>query len=82
MGAGYAHPEALVSTAWVRELALQPEHGFHGMEGLKNMAHAIVPGIHDERLRDGRIFVKTEDAEDMARRHRHHLLRWRRSISE
>jgi len=46
----------------------QPSSGFHGLEGLKHMATAIVPGIYDEKLADGNVWVETEDAYRMVRR--------------
>jgi cysteine synthase B len=46
----------------------QPSSGFHGLEGLKHMPTAIVPGITDERLADGNLWIETEDAYRMVRR--------------
>jgi S-sulfo-L-cysteine synthase (O-acetyl-L-serine-dependent) len=46
----------------------QPSSGFHGLEGLKHMATAIVPGIYDSTLADGNVWIETEDAYAMARR--------------
>ena len=46
----------------------QPSSGFHGLEGLKHMPTAIVPGIYDERLADGNLWIETEDAYRMVRR--------------
>jgi len=46
----------------------QPSSGFHGLEGLKHMATAIVPGIYDETLADGNVWLETEDAYRMVRR--------------
>jgi S-sulfo-L-cysteine synthase (O-acetyl-L-serine-dependent) len=46
----------------------QPSSGFHGLEGLKHMPTAIVPGIYDERLADGNLWIETEDAYAMVRR--------------
>jgi cysteine synthase B len=46
----------------------QPSSGFHGLEGLKHMATAIVPGIYDETLADGNAWVETENAYRMVRR--------------
>jgi S-sulfo-L-cysteine synthase (O-acetyl-L-serine-dependent) len=46
----------------------QPSSGFHGLEGLKHMATAIVPGIYDETLADGNMWVETENAYRMVRR--------------
>ncbi len=46
----------------------QPSSGFHGMEGLKHMPTAIVPGIYDPELADGNLWLETEDAYAMCRR--------------
>lgn len=48
--------------------SMQPASGFHGLEGLKHMPTSIVPGIYDESLADGNIWVETEDAYRMVRR--------------
>ncbi|MEX2260769.1 MAG: cysteine synthase family protein [Bryobacteraceae bacterium] len=46
----------------------QPASGFHGLEGLKHMPSAIVPGIYDPALADGNFWLETEDAYTMVRR--------------
>src|ERR1700677_5134870 len=46
----------------------QPSSGFHGLEGLKHMPTAIVPGIYDPALADGNIWLDTEEAYRMVRR--------------
>jgi cysteine synthase B len=46
----------------------QPSSGFHGLEGLKHMPTAIVPGIYDEKVADGNIWLDTEDSYAMVRR--------------
>jgi cysteine synthase B len=46
----------------------QPSSGFHGLEGLKHMATAIVPGIYDDTLADGNVWLETENAYRMVRR--------------
>jgi len=46
----------------------QPSSGFHGLEGLKHMPTAIVPGIYDDTLADGNIWLDTEDSYMMVRR--------------
>jgi S-sulfo-L-cysteine synthase (O-acetyl-L-serine-dependent) len=43
-------------------IAVQPESPLHGLEGLKHMATAIVPGIYDESLVTETLEVPTEDA--------------------
>src|ERR1017187_10160316 len=52
----------------VRCYSAQPSSGFHGLEGLKHMPTAIVPGIYDEKLADGNLWIETEDAYRMVRR--------------
>ena len=52
----------------IKIFGVQPDNGFHGIEGLKHIETAIRPGIYDETILDGTFFVKTEDAYDMANR--------------
>lgn len=52
----------------VRAISLQPDSPFHGLEGLKHMASALVPGIYDPTLADEDVEVATEDAQEMVRR--------------
>jgi cysteine synthase B len=52
----------------VRSFSMQPDSAFHGLEGLKHMESAIVPGIYDPEVADGNIEVSTEDAYRMVRR--------------
>src|SRR5579864_7615014 len=52
----------------VKCYSAQPSSGFHGLEGLKHMATAIVPGIYDDTLADGNVWVETENAYRMVRR--------------
>ncbi|MGH9883253.1 MAG: PLP-dependent cysteine synthase family protein, partial [Pyrinomonadaceae bacterium] len=52
----------------VRAISLQPESPLHGLEGLKHMASAIVPGIYDPALADESVEVATEDALEMVGR--------------
>lgn len=54
--------------AHVRSISAQPSSGFHGLEGLKHMPTAIVPGIYDDRQADENLWIETEDAYEMARR--------------
>jgi cysteine synthase B len=49
-------------------VAVQPASAFHGIEGLKHMATAIVPGIYDATLADQTLEIETEEAQEMARR--------------
>jgi cysteine synthase B len=48
-------------------ISLQPDSSFHGIEGAKHMASAIVPKIYDPQLADRNLEVSTEDAYAMAR---------------
>jgi cysteine synthase B len=52
----------------IRCISMQPDSGFHGLEGLKHMATAIVPGIYDPKLADEDLAVQTEDAQRMVKR--------------
>src|SRR5205085_7981263 len=52
----------------VELVAVQPDGPFHGLEGLKHLASAIVPGIYDPVLPTRTEFVATEEAEDAVRR--------------
>jgi len=52
----------------IRLFGVQPDSGFHGIEGLKHIETAIRPGIYDESILDGTFFVKTEDAYEMMTR--------------
>jgi S-sulfo-L-cysteine synthase (O-acetyl-L-serine-dependent) len=53
---------------YVKCISAQPSSGFHGLEGLKHMATAIVPGIYDESIADDNVWIETEDAYAMCRR--------------
>jgi cysteine synthase B len=48
--------------------SMQPDSPLHGLEGLKHMETAIVPGIYDSKLPDEQIDVATEDAHQMVLR--------------
>jgi cysteine synthase B len=48
--------------------SMQPDSSFHGLEGLKHMATAIVPGIYDPSLPHGNIDIATEEAHQFVRR--------------
>ena len=52
----------------IKVYGVQPDSGFHGIEGLKHIETAIRPGIYDDSILDGTFFVKTEDAYGMADR--------------
>jgi cysteine synthase B len=52
----------------VRAISVEPDSAFHGLEGLKHMASAIVPSIYDPTLADEDLQVRTEDAYELVRR--------------
>lgn len=52
----------------VQCISAQPSTGFHGLEGLKHMPTAIVPGIYDPTLASDNMWLETEDAFAMTRR--------------
>jgi S-sulfo-L-cysteine synthase (O-acetyl-L-serine-dependent) len=52
----------------IRSISLQPDSPFHGIEGAKHMANAIVPKIYDPKLADADLEISTEDAYVMAKR--------------
>src|ERR1700731_5416003 len=52
----------------IRCISLQPDSGFHGIEGAKHLPSAIVPRIYDSSLADENLEIATEDAHAMARR--------------
>jgi len=52
----------------IRCISMQPDSGFHGLEGLKHMATNIVPAIYDPTVADENLGMRTEDAQQMARR--------------
>src|SRR5271168_2801419 len=52
----------------IRCISLQPDSSFHGIEGAKHMASALVPAIYDPALADDDLEIATEDAYAMCRR--------------
>ncbi len=52
----------------IRCISLQPDSAFHGIEGAKHMATAIVPKIYDSTLADEDLGIATEDAYKMVKR--------------
>ena len=52
----------------IRLASVQPDSPLHGLEGLKHMESAIVPGIYDPSLADVDLRVSTEAAHAMTRR--------------
>jgi cysteine synthase B len=54
--------------ASIELVSVQPDSPMHGLEGLKHMASAIVPGIHDPSIATAEMFIPTEEAQDVAKR--------------
>ena len=52
----------------IRLISFQPDSPFHGLEGLKHMDSAIVPGIYDPTLADADLGISTKRAYEMGRR--------------
>jgi len=52
----------------IKLISFQPDSPFHGLEGLKHMASAMVPRIYDATLADENVSVSTEAAHRMVRR--------------
>jgi cysteine synthase B len=51
----------------IRCVSLQPDAPFHGLEGWKHMATALVPAIYDDTLADENLEVGTEAAYGMVK---------------
>ncbi len=49
-------------------ISMQPDGPLHGLEGLKHMPTALVPGIYHPEVADEQITVATEDAQQMVLR--------------
>jgi cysteine synthase B len=60
-------PPSRVNPA-IRLISVQPDSPLHGLEGLKHMETAIVPGIYDPTLADQDLGVSTEEAFELTRR--------------
>jgi cysteine synthase B len=52
----------------IRCISMQPDSPLHGLEGMKHMPTALVPGIYDPTLADEEIAIATEDAHAMVLR--------------
>ena len=61
-------PACASSTTSIVLASVQPDSPLHGLEGLKHMESAIVPGIYDPTLADEDVRVGTEEAYEMTRR--------------
>lgn len=52
----------------IRCVSMQPATPLHGLEGMKHLETAIVPGIYDASVADENVEVETEDAQEMTRK--------------
>ena len=52
----------------VQVISFEPDSPFHGLEGMKHMASAIVPEIYDPTIADQNLSTPTEEAYDMVKR--------------
>jgi cysteine synthase B len=52
----------------IRCYSVEPDAALHGLDGLKHMETAIVPGIYDPKLADEKLSVSTDDAQAICRR--------------
>jgi cysteine synthase B len=52
----------------IQAISMQPDGPLHGLEGMKHMATALVPGIYDRTLADAEVVVSTPDAQATTRR--------------
>lgn len=52
----------------VQAISLQPDGPFHGLEGVKHLETAMVPGIYDPALADANLGVPTDAAQALVRR--------------
>ena len=52
----------------IQLIGMQPDSPLHGLEGLKHLETALVPGIYDDQLADRQLAVSTEAAHEMALR--------------
>lgn len=51
----------------IRLISFQPDSPLHGMEGMKHLETAIIPGIYDATLADDNLEITTEEAHDMVK---------------
>lgn len=52
----------------IEVVSFEPDSPFHGLEGMKHMASAIVPEIYDPLVADRNLSTPTEDAYEMVKR--------------
>ena len=69
MGVGrFLRERARDQTREIRLISAEPDSPFHGLEGMKHMASAIVPPIYDPALADEALEMPTEEAYRMVKR--------------
>ena len=74
--AGLGTSGTFVGTAWrlkeynpeIKVISFEPDSSFHGLEGMKHMASAIVPEIYDPMIADENLGASTEEAYEMVKR--------------
>jgi len=54
--------------ASIKCISFEPDSPLHGLEGLKHLPTAIVPGIYDPTLADEHLSVSTQEAFEMVKR--------------
>jgi cysteine synthase B len=52
----------------IQVISFEPDSPFHGLEGMKHMASAMVPGIYDPTIADENFGASTEKAYEMVKR--------------
>ncbi len=52
----------------IKVVSFEPDSPFHGLEGMKHMASAIVPEVYDPTIADANLGTPTEDAYEMVKR--------------
>ncbi len=52
----------------IKTISIQPDSPLHGLEGMKHLETAIVPGIYDAKIADKETEVETEDAFGMTKK--------------
>ena len=52
----------------IKVISFEPDSPFHGLEGMKHMASAIVPEIYDPTIADESFSASTEEAYEMVKR--------------
>ena len=52
----------------IQLISVQPDSPLHGLEGLKHMKSAILPGIYDSELADDNLEISTEESQLLVKR--------------